>query len=88
MNSLPEILGWIGASLFVIAYFLISSKKVDSSNAYYHIINLVGAVLVGINVFYQEAWPVLALEVVWGTIALASLLKERKSKGKNTTVNI
>lgn len=75
MENIAQIVGWIGTFFIVLAYFLVSSKKVDGSNTYYQLINLFGAVGVGINVFYQQAWPALALQIIWGIIAITSLLR-------------
>ena len=44
--------------------------------------NLFGAVGVGVNVFYQQAWPALALQIIWGIIAISILIKS-KDKVKN-----
>lgn len=74
---MTEIIGWVGTILIVIAYFLISWKKVESTNKYYQLINLVGAIAVGVNVFTNKAWPAFALQVVWGLIAISSLVKSK-----------
>lgn len=79
MENFIQIAGWIGTFLIILAYFLVSNKKVDGSNKYYQLINLFGAVGVGINVFHQHAWPALVLEIVWGIIAITSLLKNNTS---------
>ena len=71
--------GWIGTILIVSAYYLISVNKIDSSKGAYQIINLVGAVLLGINVFYRQAWPAFTLEVIWGAIAILALIRNKQS---------
>lgn len=78
MELLIQIAGWVGTFLIVFAYYLISYKKIDSSSKAYQGMNLLGAIGVGINVFHQEAWPAVALQVVWGIIAILSLMKHRK----------
>ncbi len=77
MKTLIQIVGWVGTFLMVFAYFLVSYKKVDGSNKIYQTMNLLGAIGVGINVFHQQAWPALALEVVWGAIAIITLVKRQ-----------
>ncbi|MBI2055211.1 MAG: hypothetical protein HYT39_03930 [Candidatus Sungbacteria bacterium] len=42
--------------------------------------NLIGAIGVGANVLYQQAWPALALQVIWGIIAIATLVRVRASR--------
>ncbi len=78
MEIVSSILGWIGTTLIFSAYLLNSLKKVDSTNKYYQLMNLAGAAALGVNVYYQHAWPALALEFVWGGIAIYSLVSARK----------
>lgn len=77
MEILIQIVGWIGTFLIVLAYLLTSNKKVDGSSKIYQTINLLGAIGVGINVFHQKAWPALALQIVWGIIAIVALTKKQ-----------
>lgn len=78
MEIFAQIFGWIGASLVILAYFLVSYKKVDGGSKIYQLMNLVGAVGVGVNAFYQQAWPPLAIQVVWGIIAILALAESRR----------
>lgn len=78
METLIQIIGWVGTFLIVIAYFLISHKKVNGDSKIYQTINLLGAIGVGISVFYQRAWPALTLQIVWGIIAIIALVKSKK----------
>ena len=78
METLIQIIGWIGTFLIIFAYFLVSYKKVDGSSKVYQMINLFGAIGVGINVFHQQVWPAFALQIVWGIIAIFSLTKKQK----------
>lgn len=75
MEIIIQTLGWIGTALIIIAYFLISRKYLSSQSKTYQFLNLFGAMGVGANVFYQEAWPALALQIIWGIIAILSLIR-------------
>ncbi|MCK9344864.1 MAG: hypothetical protein M0P64_01910 [Candidatus Pacebacteria bacterium] len=76
MEILIQTAGWVGSFLIVLAYFLISYKKIDAGSKAYQAMNLLGALGVGVNVFHQEAWPAVALQVVWGIIAVLALMKK------------
>lgn len=78
MELFSQVIGWIGTFLIVLAYFLVSNKKVTGDNKSYQAINLIGAICVGVNVYYQHAWPALALQIVWGIIAIVALVKSGK----------
>ena len=55
---------------------------------WYQAMNFFGALGVGVNVFYQAAWPALALQVVWGIIAVIALVNIfLKKHEKNTETN-
>ncbi len=77
---LADILGWAGTALIVLAYYLISNNKLDASSPAYHILNIVGSIALGINVFIQKAWPAVALEVIWAGIAMAALINKNRDK--------
>lgn len=57
---MDEIIGWIGAGLIVLDYFLLSTKKVSSSSKIYHTLNLLGAIGIGINAYVKEQLHLLA----------------------------
>lgn len=76
MEVLIQTVGWVGSFLIVLAYFLVSYKKVDAGGKTYQAMNLFGALGVGVNVFHQQAWPAVALQVVWGIIAVLALMKK------------
>ena len=59
MQTLIDILGWTGAVLYLIAYALISLKKVEGDAFLYQSINIVAGILVVFNSFYWRAYPLL-----------------------------
>ena len=74
-----EILGWVGMLLIVVAYLLVSIKKLEASANLYQAMNLMGSLGIGVHVYYQKAWPALTLEVVWSTIAIWAMIANKKS---------
>lgn len=79
LMDIYSILGWAGTVLIVLAYWLNSTKRLDSTSRTYQLMNLFGAIGVGANVFHAEAWPAVALQVTWGLIALSTLFKRRSA---------
>lgn len=77
MEILIQTAGWIGTILIVLAYFLVSRQYVTGKSRIYQLMNLFGAVGVGINVFHQAAWPALALQITWAIIAIVSLIRPK-----------
>ncbi len=78
MEIFSETIGWIGAFLVVSAFFLVSTKRIKATSRQYQLLNIFGAIGVGVNVFYQQSWPALVLQIIWGLIAVYSLIKISK----------
>jgi len=52
--------------------------------------NFFGAIGIGVNVFYHQAWPAFIMEVIWALIAvsaLINLLKNKNLKKNNIEAN-
>lgn len=67
-------LGWAGAIVYILAYLLLSLKKISSHSTWFNGLNFLGAVGVTIAAFYNHDIPSVVLNVVWGAIALASIV--------------
>lgn len=72
---MTDAIGWIGTALVVLAYGANSWGYVKATDAYYQGANLLGALALGVNVTVQRAWPALALQVVWGLVAIVALIR-------------
>jgi len=76
---LLEIAGWLGMGMITAAYFLLSRHRIESGSKVYQLLNLGGALLLGVQLFYQQSWPAFSLQVVWGTIALFALNNQKET---------
>jgi energy-converting hydrogenase Eha subunit C len=77
-----HIIGGFGTILVVGAYFLVSSGKIASRSLSYQGMNLTGAVLLTVYGFLLFAWATVALNVIWGVIALVALYRVGASRRK------
>jgi len=75
MATAVNVLGWVGTILILCAYLLLSRGILSPQDSTYHFMNLLGAVGVGVLVFYQGAWPALMLQIAWGGIAITTLFQ-------------
>ena len=73
-----EIIGWIGMFLILLAYFLVSFKKITPNSASYQWLNMTGAALIFLNVYTHQAYPAAVLNFAWFLIALIALAKKAK----------
>jgi hypothetical protein len=74
MQLLADALGWVGAVALLLAYGLISFRKLSAQGKTYQALNIFGSLLLIINTAYHQAYPSTAVNVIWIVIAVASLL--------------
>jgi hypothetical protein len=75
INMIVSVIGWIGTSLILIAYYLISNQKVGPRSRSYQWMNLFGAIGLAVNAYANSAWPVFGLELAWALIAVKALVR-------------
>jgi len=77
-----EIIGWFGAVLILLAFFLLTHHDLTSRSKLYQGMNLVGAVLLAINLYFNRAFPSFAINIAWFFIAIYGFYKIYKKKSK------
>ena len=73
LHIIIDILGWVGTILFLVAYALVSLKKVDGDSVLYQGMNIVAGALLVINTLYLHAYPSAGLNVAWIGIGMLTL---------------
>lgn len=77
-----EIIGWLGSGFLILAYALVSSKKLSPEDTPYQLINLLGAACLLIYALFTSAYPFVLVNLIWLIIGLSFLgkifLKKRK----------
>jgi hypothetical protein len=82
---MEHVVGGIGTVLVLAAYFLVSTGRVASLSWMFQGMNLIGAILLTIYGFLLFAWATVALNAVWGVIAVVALYRIAASRGKAKT---
>ncbi|MBC7364031.1 MAG: hypothetical protein H5U07_05760 [Candidatus Aminicenantes bacterium] len=78
-NFLINVAGWSGALLLLLAYFLVSSKKLDGDSILYQLLNLAGSLFLLLNAYHFGALPSVGVNTVWIGIAFFTIIKKRKT---------
>jgi hypothetical protein len=73
MESFINIIGWIGTILYLIAYGMVSAKKVEGDSWFYQGLNLIAGTLLIVNTMYLHAYPSAGLNIAWVAIAILTL---------------
>ena len=81
---MDHISGGIGTILVLLAYFLVSTGKITSGSIGFQGLNLVGAILLTIYGFMLFAWASVALNAVWGLIAMVALVRVLRNRSKRS----
>jgi hypothetical protein len=84
MEVLLNVLGWIGAFLLLLAYALVSFKKLEADSQIYQWLNITASVLLLINTIYYGAYPSSFVNAAWTVIAFFAILTIRRRYGKST----
>ena len=72
-KGLSTSLGWIGTFSYLLAYFLLSIKKLRSDEKLYHALNIIGAIGLTYNAIFLNDYPNVIVNIVWAIIALAAI---------------
>ena len=80
-----EAAGWIGASLILGAYLLLSMGKLTGQSPLYQWMNVVGAAGFIVNGWWHHALPSAVLNVIWMMIGGVALWRIWAKRGSSTS---
>lgn len=75
--SIQEIIGWIGALLFIIAYLLLSVGKLRADRLPYQLMNIVGGLCLVVNSFDTRDYPSVLTNLIWAGIGVFAIYFNR-----------
>ena len=75
--SVADIINSCGVSLILLAFFLLTFKKVTAQNTLYNLLNLIGAGLACYGSYLIRSVPFIILEAIWSLVALYGLIKRK-----------
>jgi hypothetical protein len=78
-NLVIDIVGWSGVAALLIAYGLVSTKKLEGDSFTYQFLNLAGSALLIINSSFYGAFPSVGVNVAWVGIAIFALTRRKRA---------
>ena len=84
MNTLVEILGWMGSVLIVGSYALHITGRLAATHKLYVLANILGGIFFVVNTYFHQAYPSMFVNIVWVIIAIVMLNKKDKNKEANS----
>ncbi len=77
LKILVNIAGWSGALMLLLAYFLVSTRKMAGDSLTYQLLNLAGSALLLLNAYHFGAFPSVGVNSVWIIIAVLTIIKSQ-----------
>jgi len=65
-----DAIGWLGAATLLVAYAMISSRKLEADSMAYQLLNIVGSILLAANTIFYRAYPSSFVNLIWTGIAV------------------
>jgi len=69
--------GWVGAVGTVVAYALVSRRRLDANSMRFQTINVVGAGLLAVSAMSASNWPSTVSNLVWASVGAHALFQAR-----------
>jgi hypothetical protein len=73
-----DAIGWAGAAFLLVAYAMISSRKLEGNSTTYQFLNIIGSLLLAANTIFYRAYPSSFVNLIWTGIAVFSIATRRR----------
>jgi hypothetical protein len=73
-----DAIGWMGAAALLVAYAMISHKKLEGDSAVYQLLNISGSLLLAANTIFYGSYPSTFVNLIWAGIAVFSIAARRR----------
>ncbi len=73
-----DLIGWMGAAALLVAYAMVSSKKLEGDSTAYQFLNIAGSLLLAVNTISYGAYPSSFVNMIWIGIAVFSIATRKR----------
>jgi hypothetical protein len=73
-----DVIGWSGAAALLVAYAMVSFRKLEGDSIPYQFLNVVGSFLLAVNTISYGAYPSTFVNVIWIGIAVFSIATRKR----------
>ena len=73
-----DTIGWVGAVALLIAYALVSFKRLEGDSATFQFLNISGSVLLAANTIFYGSYPSTFVNLIWAAIAVFAIAARRR----------
>lgn len=83
MTSLPDLIGYAGVFMVLVAYTLLQARRMDGNGVMYPLVNLIGAILILISLFYKPNMPAIVMEAAWAVVSVVGIYFALRARKKH-----
>jgi len=73
-----DAIGWVGAAALLIAYALVSFKRLEGDAAAFQLLNISGSILLAANTIFYRSYPSTFVNLIWAGIAVFSIATRKR----------
>jgi hypothetical protein len=73
-----DAIGWVGAAALLVAYAMISHKKLQGDSGTYQLLNISGSILLAANTIFYGSYPSTFVNLIWAGIAVFSIMTRKR----------
>jgi len=73
-----DAIGWVGAAALLVAYAMVSHKKLEGDSATYQVLNISGSLLLAANTIFYGSYPSTFVNLIWAGIAVFSIVTRNR----------
>jgi len=70
--------GWVGAAALLVAYAMVSHKKLEGNSAAYQLLNISGSLLLAANTIFYGSYPSTFVNLIWAGISVFSIMMRKR----------
>ena len=73
-----DTVGWVGAAALLIAYAMVSHRKLEGDSPTYQLLNISGSILLAANTIFYGSYPSTFVNLIWAGIAVFSIMTRKR----------
>jgi hypothetical protein len=73
-----DAIGWVGAAALLVAYAMVSHKKLEGDSATYQLLNIGGSLPLAANTIFYGSYPSTFVNLIWAGIAIFSIVAKKR----------
>lgn len=77
-----DVVGWVGAAALLIAYAMVSHRKLEGDSATYQLLNISGSILLAANTIFYGSYPSTFVNFIWAGIAVVAIVRRKRAASR------